>query len=128
LIIRSECGDGDYEQVIRFNSDGSEFEQVEADLHPTSPSAIIAEKHPVNPNGVYYTTLFGGILITLMTIALVVVRRNLPRIKKWAESRQAYSKESLYEFQMVHGAARLDDQQILQKLGKGANAAYATNL
>jgi len=126
LIIRSGGAFGQYEQIIRFAGDEAFVPDVSSvALATDAAEAVVA----LDPSTVYYVTLAGGVMIMLVTIMLVVFRRNTARIRQWIESNRSYSPESIYDFEVIQpAAASLSQQDILMRLGRGANTAYSANL
>lgn len=129
LVIRSG-GDGEFEQIVRFNpeSGGADDDTVvEIGFGPSPPPSPAVSPPHARDNGIYYITLAGGAMIMVVTIALVIFRKNSARIRNWMNQKKQYSGEdSFYDFQTGE-TVYFDPNHLLLQLGKGADPAFKAN-
>lgn len=123
LVIRSGCDDGEFEQIIRFNPESSDDDNV-LDNNEIGTSV---SPHAPPDNAIYYITLAGGALIMVATIGLVLFRRRSARIRN--NYKKQDSGDGLYEFEnTATTTSYFNHDDLLRKLGKGADPAFEANL
>lgn len=138
VLLRSELRDPDgmeVEQIIRFNpnedsGDDEDLEGIFANDIPPTPVITTTSNKPVATRinyGIVIVTAISGLVVCLITVALVYIRRKKP-----VASDAIPLNRSGYEFQVFsmdkpERDTFDEDQQILMALGKGANSVFETN-